>query len=91
MPGSSGTLTVPADKDDEWADYLWLEAFGRFDAWIDGVMSELRAGLQSAPDDDVRRRVGKTAVTRYTRLRCPRSGATPAGWLRIFCGSPGRG
>jgi len=54
MPGSSGTLTVPADKDDEWADDLWLEAFGRFDAWIDGVMSELRAGLHSAPDNDVR-------------------------------------
>lgn len=54
MPGSSGTLTVPAGKDDEWADDLWQEAFGRFDAWIDGVMSELRAGIASAPDDDVR-------------------------------------
>ena len=47
-------MTVPAGKDNEWVDDLWLEAFGRFDAWIDGVMSELRAGLQSAPDDDVR-------------------------------------
>jgi hypothetical protein len=54
MPGASGTLTVPAGKDDEWADDLWLEAFGRFDAWIGGVMSELRAGRQSAPDDGVR-------------------------------------
>jgi hypothetical protein len=35
---------------------LWLQASGRFDAWIDGVMSELRAGLHSAPDDDVRPR-----------------------------------
>jgi len=31
--------------------------------------------------------VGKTAVTRYTGLRCPRSGTTPAGWLRILGGS----
>lgn len=54
MPGVGGTPTVPAGKDDEWADDLWLEAFGRFDAWIDGVMSELRAGLKTAPDDDVR-------------------------------------
>jgi hypothetical protein len=55
-PGTSGTLAVPADKDDEWAGRLWLQACARFDAWIDGVMSEPRAGLQSAPDDDVRPR-----------------------------------
>ncbi len=35
--------------------------------------------------------VGKTVVTRYTRLRCARSGEIPAGCLRIFGGSPGRG
>ena len=53
-PGTSGTLTVPADKDDEWAEDLWHRACGRFDTWIDGAMTELRAGLQSAPDDDAR-------------------------------------
>ncbi len=53
-PGTSGTLTVPADKDDEWAEDLWHRACARFDTWIDGAMTELRAGLQSAPDDDVR-------------------------------------
>ena len=40
-------------KGDEWADDLWLVR-ARFGAWIDGVMGELRAGLQSAPGDDVR-------------------------------------
>ena len=54
VPGSGGTLTVPADKDDTWAGALWAEAYERFDAWIDGVMSELRTGLPSAPGDDVR-------------------------------------
>jgi len=50
------------------------------------------AGLRLAgPGGQATRGVGKTAVTRYTRLRCPKSGTTPAGWLRIFGGSPGRG
>ena len=53
-PGTSGTLTVPADKDDEWAEDLWHRAYARFDTWIDGTLTELRAGRQSAPDDDVR-------------------------------------
>jgi hypothetical protein len=54
MPGTNGTLTVPADKDDEWAEGLWLQAWTRFDEWIDGVMAKLREGRASAPDDDVR-------------------------------------
>jgi hypothetical protein len=54
VPGSSGTLTVPAGKTDDWADDLWQEAFELFDTWIDGVMSELRAGRAAAPDDNVR-------------------------------------
>ena len=37
-----------------WAEDLWHRAHARFDTWIDGAMTELRAGLQSAPDDDVR-------------------------------------
>jgi hypothetical protein len=72
VPGSGGTLTVPAGKDDEWADDLWIEAYERFGTWIDGVMSELRAGLQTAPDDDVR--PGDAPGGEWVRYVSPRFG-----------------
>ena len=49
---------------------LWLQASGRFDAWINGVMSELRAGLHSAPGDDVCPRTAPGGEwVRYVSLR----------------------
>lgn len=59
---------VPAGKDDG----LWLVR-ARFGAWIDGVMSELRAGLQSAPDDHVR--PGEAPGGEWVRYVSPRFGA----------------
>jgi hypothetical protein len=52
--GGEGTLTVPADKDDEWVDSLWQAAIDRFGGWIDNVVSETRKGRHLAPADDVR-------------------------------------
>jgi hypothetical protein len=54
--GGEGTLTVPADKDDEWADRLWQAAIDRFDGWIGNVVSETRKGRHLAPADGVRPR-----------------------------------
>jgi hypothetical protein len=49
-----GTLAVPAGRDDEWAEQLWEEAAGRFDAWIEGVVRETLEGRHLAPPGDIR-------------------------------------
>jgi len=49
-----GTITVPAGRDDEWAEQLWEEAAGRFDVWIEGVVRETREGRHLAPPGDIR-------------------------------------
>ncbi|MGH3194760.1 MAG: hypothetical protein ACRDNT_02260, partial [Streptosporangiaceae bacterium] len=51
-----GTLTIPAGRDDEWADWLWQAALGRFDEWIGNVVSETRKGRHLAPAGGVRPR-----------------------------------
>jgi hypothetical protein len=61
-PGTNGTLTVPADKDDEWAEDLWTQAYARFGGWMDNVMSKLREGRAAAPPDDVRPRTAPGAA-----------------------------
>ena len=65
-----------------WLCGGWL-AYGPPDlGWVSARLSVLYGTIRG---------VVKTTVTRYTRLRCPRSGTTPAGWLRtIFGGYPGR-
>ena len=72
MPGSSGTLTVPAGKDDEWADDIWLEVF-RAVRRVDRRRHERAArGLQSAPGDDVR--TGDAPGGEWVRYVSPRFG-----------------
>ena len=54
---------------------------------LDAALGELRAGRPPKTPTAMRTLtwgVGKTAVTRYTRLRWARSGAPSAGWLRIL-------
>ena len=47
--GREGTLTIPAGRDDEWAEYLWEDAAARFGAWADAVIRNTREGRHLAP------------------------------------------
>ena len=54
--GGEGTLTVPARRDDEWAERLWEDAAGRFDVWAEGVIRETREGRHLASPGGTRPR-----------------------------------